>query len=166
MKPKNSKERRTSFLKFLGLFLLTVSMILLVVYFNFNVPKKENDLLRQQATVIENDREFQGDFFSEMEAVKKMMDSLDRPGAQVLHESSLISAKLAEMENTIPTKDSTYLYDMHMSIVDTYADMLENKGKLKELSESEKLIDDYAVELEKCEQLLRDTERQVIRLRN
>ena len=63
MKPKNSKERRNSFLKFLALFLVTVGMIMAAVFFTYRVPTKENALLREQSKVIDTAMEFQSGFF-------------------------------------------------------------------------------------------------------
>lgn len=161
MKPKNSKERRTSFLKFLGLFIATVAMILLAVYFNFKVPTKENNLLREQSKLIEKEMEFQGNFFEEMQTVKRMIDSLEVPGAQINYESKLISSKLVEMQQSIPIADSTHLYDMHTTIVDLYVEMMENKEKLRSLSDAEGTIEEYKDALKQCRDDLKQAEREL-----
>jgi hypothetical protein len=143
MKPKNNKDRRSSFLKFLGLFIVTAGMIVAAVYFNFKVPSKENHLLRAESKLISSDKDFQNRFYLDMEKVKGMIDSLDVPGAQVGYESELISKKLVKMQTSLPTKDSTYLYDMHFSIVQMYLEMAENKKTLLSLSETESDIEYY-----------------------
>lgn len=161
MKPKNSKDRQSSFLKFLGLFILTAGMIVAAVYFNFKVPAKENDLLREQTKVVKEEMAFQSNFFSEMQEVKAMIDSLDVPGANVVFGSSQISDKLVEMQKSLPTKDSTYLYDMHMSIVDTYVELMDNKQRLRSLRDAEGEIEQYKVALKDCNTYLKQAEREL-----
>ena len=165
MKPKNSKERRNSFLKFLGLFLATVSMVVIAVYFNFRVPAKENELLREQAKLVKSEMEFQNGFFNEMQNIKGMIDSLDVPGQNTAYQKSLISAKLVDLQKTIPTKDSTYLYDMHTSIVDLYVELQSAKDKLHALRDAEGTIEEYKEALDKCNQYLKEAERE-LRVRN
>ncbi|MUH34704.1 hypothetical protein D9O36_02515 [Zobellia amurskyensis] len=161
MKPKNSKERRVSFLKFSGLFIVTVSVILGAVYFNFKVPEKENMLLREQASIVEGEIKFQKGFFGEMQGLKRMIDSLDLPGQNASYQNSLISAEIVNLQNEIPVKDSTYLYDMHMSIVQLYVELQTAKGKLNELRDAEGTIKEYKSELEACREDLKHVEREL-----
>lgn len=161
MKPKNSKERRNSFLKFLALFLVTVGMIVAAVFFNYRVPSKENALLREQSKVIESEMEFQSGFFNEMGHVKRMIDSLDVPGQNTAYQKNLISSKLVELQKTIPTKDSTYLYDMHMTIIELYVELQSAKDKLHALRDAEGTIAEYKEALDKCNQYLKEAEREL-----
>ncbi|MGB1309418.1 MAG: type VI secretion system transmembrane protein TssO [Oceanihabitans sp.] len=159
MKPQNSKERRSSFIKFLLLFLVTMFAVIFAIYFNYKVPNKENDLLRGQAKVIQEDLKFQNNFYSEMEQVKNLIDSLDEPGQNSSYQNSLISTKLVELQKTIPTKDSTYRYDMYMSIVKLHAELQEYKAELKSLQEAKTRIEEYKTALDKCKTDLKQTER-------
>ena len=129
------------------------------VFFNYKVPSKENDLLREEAKVIRTSQEFQSNFYNEMKAVGNMIDSLEVPGAQIAFETKLISSKLVEMQNSIPTDD--VLADMYTNIINNYADMLDNQGRLRELSDAEALIEDYEAELEKCIELKNQAEREL-----
>ena len=165
MKPKNSKERRNSFLKFLALFLVTVGMIMAAVFFTYRVPTKENALLREQSKVIDTAMEFQSGFFNEMEGVQKMIDSLDVPGQNTAFQKRLINDKLIELKNTIPTMDDdTHLYDMHMTIIDLYAELQMAKDKLHALRDAESMIEEYKDALETCRRDLKEAERE-LRLR-
>ncbi|GEQ86175.1 hypothetical protein ULMS_16830 [Patiriisocius marinistellae] len=161
MKPKNSKDRRSAFLKFLALFVVTVGMVVAAVYFNFRVPTKENDLLRAESKFLNEETKFQSNFYKDMEKVKAMIDSLDVPGAQIDYESKMISSKLVDMQKSLPTKDSTYLYDMHSSIVDMYLELIANKQKLRSLSDAENTIEEYKDAYEKCSQDLKQAEREL-----
>lgn len=66
MKPKNSKERRNSFLKFLLIFLVTVGTIVGAVYFNFQISNKENEVLKEQASLVKEELKFQASFANKM----------------------------------------------------------------------------------------------------
>ena len=66
MKPKNIKERRNSFLKFLLLFLITSATIVTAIFFTFKVPIKENNTLKAQAKRINRELTFQNSFFKKI----------------------------------------------------------------------------------------------------
>lgn len=159
MKPKNLKERRGRFLKFILLFLLTVATIMALVFFNFRVPKKENSLLKAQAKSIKKETEFQNGFSKKMKTLRNMIDSLDVPGQNISFQKSLINSNLADLQKTIPTKDSTYKYDMYIGIVKLYSDLVQSKDKLRDLKEAESTIAEYKDELESCRKTLTDSER-------
>ena len=159
MKPKNLKERRNRFLKFILLFLLTVSTIVALVFFNFRIPKKENNLLKTQAKAIKKEMAFQNEFTKKMKSLRNMIDSLDIPGQNISFQKSLINSKLVELQKTIPTKDSTYRYDMYTSIVKLHSDFVEAKDRLRDLKEAESTIAEYKDELETCRKNLTQTER-------
>ena len=159
MKPKNSKERRSAFFKFLGLFLVTMLTLLVAVYFNFKVPNKENALLKTQVKAVEKEMTFQNDFSAEMESIKSMIDSLDVPGQNVPYQNSKISEKLVSLQKTIPTKDSTFRYDMYSNIVAAYADLQQSEGELIDLKDAKNTIEDYKEALEKCRNDLKQAER-------
>ncbi len=164
MKPKNSKERRTSFLKFLALFAVTVGMIVTAVFFTYSVPRKENAQLREVTKVREAGMVFQKDFYDEMQIVKSMIDSLDVPGQDTNYQNSLIGDKLVDLRKTIPTKDNTHLYDMHISIIRLYSELKISKNKLNELRDAEELIEEYAKALDECKEELKEAQRE-LRLR-
>ncbi len=159
MKPKNVKERRNSFLKFLLLFLVTVGTIVTAVYFNFKVPNKENELLKNQAKSIEKEIDFQSDFSEQMGNIKHMIDSLDTPGVNIPFQNNLISKKLVNLQEKIPVKDSTYRYDMYANIVSLYAELQETKAKLRDLKDAEATIKEYKEALDNCKQDYKEVQR-------
>lgn len=50
MKPTNSKERKSLYLQFLLLYILSVIIIVITMHFYYSVPKKELNMLRAQKT--------------------------------------------------------------------------------------------------------------------
>ena len=161
MKPKNSKERSASFIKFLVLFLVTVSMILVAVYFNFEIPEKENKLLREQAKVIDEEMEYQSNFFAEMQILKEMIDSLDVPGQNMSYQNSMISNQLVDLQEDIPPKGSSHVYDMHMAIIQLYVELQTATDKVNSLRDAEGTIAEYKEAFENCKKDLVQAEREL-----
>jgi hypothetical protein len=48
MKPINSKERKTLYLQFLLLYMLSILVIIITMHFYYSIPEKELNLLREQ----------------------------------------------------------------------------------------------------------------------
>lgn len=159
MKSKNSRERRISFLKFISLFVVTVAMILVAVYFNFKIPEKENEILRTQIKTISSENDYQSKFYSEMMILKEMIDTLGTPGQNISYENSLISAKIVELEKNIPTKSSSPVYDTHMAIAKLFVELQNAKLKMNTLEDSEMTIAEYKLAYENCKNALTQTER-------
>lgn len=165
MKPKNAKQRTNSFLKFLLLFIVTVGTIITAIFFNFKVPKKENEVLKTQAKAIKREMEIQNEFSNGMIGVKKLFDSLDVPGSNKKFLNTLISDKLVSLQAIIPTKDSTYRYDMYTNIVKLNLGLLDAKERLHELRDAESSIEKYDLELDNCKQDYKQLQRDMDRLR-
>lgn len=161
MEPKNRKKRRISFLKFLALFIVTVCSVQAAVYFNYAVPKKENRLLRQKSAMLDSESKFQEGFFAEMKGLKGLIDSMDIEGQNISYQSSLITDKIVDLQKKIPSKDSTYLYDMHMDITQLYLELRATKENLIELKDAEKTIAEYKTALKECQEDLKQLEREL-----
>ena len=161
MKPKNRKERTNSFLKFLAIFIVTVSMIVVAVYFNFKIPEKENKLLREQAKVIDKEMEYQSNFFAEMRILKEMIDSLDVPGQNMSYQNSLISTQIVDLQKNIPPKGSSHVYDMHMAIIQLYVELQTATDKLHSLRDAEGTIAEYKEAYENCKEDLIEADREL-----
>ena len=159
MKPKNSKDRRASFLKFLAIFAVTITAILFAVYFNFKVPNKENKILKNQVEAVEKEMIFQDGFSNEMKTIRGMIDSLEIKGGNLPYQNSIISAKLADLQKTIPTKDSTFRYDMYTNIVSAYVELQDAKGELIKLKDSKATIDEYKIALDQVRDKFTQCER-------
>lgn len=137
-------------------------MIVVAVYFNFKIPAKENKLLRERAEVIKGEMAFQSKFYDEMQSLKAMIDSLDTPGQNSSYQNTLISTQIVDLQNRIPTKDSTYLYDMHHSIIQLYVELQTAKDKLHALRNAEGTIEEYKTALETCREDLKQMERELL----
>lgn len=155
MKPKNNKERRNSILKFALLFLITVSIIVVALFFDFDrLPLKENELLRERKAMAEKEMEYQEEFSGSMEEIKALIDSLDVPGQNILYISQLVNSKIVDLQRTIPVEDSTYRYDMYNNIINSYLELKEMKTKLTEYGEVDKRLKEYEEELDRVREEL------------
>ncbi len=150
MKPKNSKERRNSFFKFLLLFVVTVGFIIVTIFFTFQIPKKENSLLKEEILSVNKERTFQEGFQLEMSRVKQMIDTLDTPGLNLPFQNAQISEKLVDLQELIPIKDTDVNYELYKGMVDALADLQKSEMKLKGLADAENKIEDYKTALDKC----------------
>lgn len=162
MKPKNSTERRNAFLKFLALFLVTLLTVVYAVYFNYKIPVKENALLKEKVKQVETEMAFQNKFTKEMKAIKAMIDSLDVKGQNIPYQKNLISARLVDLQKTIPANDSTINYDMYDNIIKLYVEMQETKGEILSLNDAKNTISEYKLALDRCQNNLKQTERNLL----
>ena len=96
-----------------------------------------------------------------MIVLQQMIDSLGIPGQNSSYENQRISAKIVELEKNIPPKSSTHIYDMHMAITKLYVELQSAKNKLNGLQQSETLITEYEMDLEKCKEELTQTKREL-----
>ncbi|MBQ4821288.1 type VI secretion system TssO [Aquimarina sp. MMG016] len=160
MKPKNSKERRNSILKFSLLFLFTTALIVTAFYFDFDrVPFKENAVWRERSALIEKEMEYQKKFSKGMKEVRSLIDSLDVPGQNLQYLNQVISSKIVDLQKTIPKEDSTYRYDMYTNIIDSYVNIHDLKTKLREFDDVDERIEEYKEELEKTRKELNEANR-------
>jgi len=166
MKAKNRKARRNSFLKFFLLFILTTSIVVVALFFDFNVmPIKENKVLRQQAVEIEKEMKLQEDFSKDIQLLKGMVDSLDIPGQNRAFLNSMLSSQIVKLQEKVPVKDSTYRYDMYNNIIWSFAEIQKLKEELNSYSDVEERITEYREELAKCRDELKEEKRTVDALR-
>lgn len=160
MKPKNSKERRNSILKFALLFVITTAIIVTTFFFDFNlIPIQENKVLRKRSTLIEKEMEFQEGFSEGMKEVISLIDSLDTPGQNTSYIDQLINSKIVDLQKTIPVNDSTYRYDMYTNIVKSYLDIKEMKAKLKNYDKIDETLLQYKEELDRVREELNTANR-------
>lgn len=166
MKPKNTKERNASILKFALIFGVTLLLSLLAVFFDFNrLPFKENKILKGRMSQVEKEEIFQSKFSEDAEEIRSLIDSLDRPGQNVQYFNALINDKIVDLQKVIPVKDSTSYYNMYVNYVQSFVDIQELKTKLKKLENAEQRLQQYAQEIDRLSSDLDNKERFIQSLR-
>lgn len=166
MEPKNKKERTSSVLKFSLLFLVTIILILVATFFDFNrLPFKENSILRNKVTIADKELDYQKEFSSKSKEIKSLIDSLDTPGQNIQYFNALINSKIVELQQTIPAKDSTNNYEMYVNSVQSYVDIQELKTKLKSYDGVDAKLEEYRQELDRVTTKYNEAQRYLSSMR-
>ncbi len=154
-KPLNAKERNNAFLKFLLFLIITVAMICGAVYYNFDIPHKENRLLKEKVEQNRIQMMAQEKFTNKLVEVKQLMDSVGKPGVNTLYLNQLVSAKLKELTE-LQFIDSTVQAKMNRTVLSTYLDYNKVKTEMVNMGDAPNMIADLR---SRNEQLQRDNDQ-------
>jgi len=170
MRVLNKRERTTAFLWFLLFFVVTTGLFVLAVFFNFQVPSRENSELRKQLSTFRQEEAFQTEFVQKMEKVKNNLDSINLPNQNANYMDQVIAQDLVNMRNSIP-KDAVSHYGLYINIIQNYLLLQQSKQQLRGLqnaqqsiAELKEKIADLNKELENARSEL-DYNRQIMRSR-
>jgi len=155
----NTEERNKVFLKFMFLFILTVTLIVLAFFYGVKLPVAENRMLRQKIQVVEAREEKDKLMLNEMQRIKGLLDTLDLPGVNTEYVQHIITGKLAEMERTLPQNDSTYRKKMYSNMIQTYLELKNAKQSLIKLKDMKTTLDEYTEMIEKYKMELEQAQR-------
>ncbi len=153
----NKKERVSSFLLFLLMFVVTVGIIFVAVFFSYKLPWKENEILRAENQRIQYEFRYQKKFMQELEKIDVLIDSLDntREGYFFLEQS--INADLIDIKSDIP-KDSLDDKSMYENLILTYKKFMDAKRDLKQVENAKTEIDDLNDQIRDYEKEIRQLE--------
>jgi len=139
MQVLNRQERSVSFIWFLLFFIVTVGLFVLAVFFNYQVPARENASLRKELTSFREEQAFQAEFLQKLDKVKHNLDSINLPNQNANYMDQVIAASLAEMRNSIP-KDAVTHYGLYDNIVQNCLSLQQTKQQLRELQNAQQSI--------------------------
>lgn len=159
MKSLNVKQRRKAFISFLLLFLLTSSLVVLIVFFNLKVPEKENNYLRNRLNYLNIEAQQTANFAQKMDQVKNLIDSIGIKGTNIDYTEQLISTELALMRTKYIAEDSTSNIAMYNNIILTYLELKEAKIELLNLEDAKSDIETYVNMIEELKEKLEDKQR-------
>lgn len=153
----NTRERVISFSIFFLLFLFSIGLIITIVFSNVNIPIRENVELKKENDILKGEYEYQNKFTADIEIIKNYSDSLNSSKTDEDYYRQLALQKIAEVELTIPKKDtSTYRTLLYGNILLTNRELLESRMSLKKVSIDKSGIDSlhakvrtYEVEIDK-----------------
>ena len=154
----NKKERTSSFLLFLLMFVITVGILFTAFFFSYKLPWKENAVLRAENQKIRYEFLYQKKFIKELEVVDKLIDSLDntREGYFFLEQS--INAELIDIKSEIP-KDSLDDKSMYENLILTYKKLMDAKRDLKQVENAKNEIDDLNEQISEYEKEINQLEK-------
>lgn len=151
----NKRERTVSFLVFLGVFAITVVIIVGAIYFDYYLPWKENSELRKENELMSREFVFQEEFAGKMEELKTSIDSLNAPGQDFYYNQQRAISTIINMQQSIPTQDSLARDNMYDNIIITNRELIDAKktiqmmgGSKDELDKLLEQIETYKSELE------------------
>lgn len=159
MKPQNYKERNIALLKFVLLFTVTCTLVVVAVFFGTRLPVKENEYLRDRLRTVEFQLQAERRFAGRMENIKQLLDSMDLPNVNSDYMQQLISAELAGVQSIIPVSDSSYRQKMYSNVLQTYLELKTAKHSLIKMKGVEKSIEEYSQLVDQYSEELRQTQR-------
>lgn len=127
-KPLNTSERSSAFWKFFFFFLITVTMVTTAVYFNFRMPYKENEILKEKAETMRIQSMAQEKFTSNMVQAKALLDSMGKPGVNVKYIGDQVTSKISDL-GKIQFADSSLQGSMNRVILAVLLDFNKIKSE-------------------------------------
>ncbi len=155
-KPINITEHNRSFTKFLIFFLITLTMAVSAIYFNFQVPNKELAILRDRSDLLRNQQINQENYKRTLNDVIVILDKMDSSGSKAMVESEL-RIKMDALRNAASIEDSTASQKLNLMIftlVNKYRDakfsLFDLKGFDEELKKKNDKIQELNKDLDDC----------------
>ena len=158
MEALNTKERNDAYASFLVFFLITIALLLLAVFFAYQVPFKENERMRSQLKRYDHETEFMNSFLVKMTETKGLLDSVNLPTAQAPVIDGKIAEQIKQMGSMV-SGDSIRDKRVYENIIQTVIGLQDAKKLLRTSSATEtdlgsvqQQLNDLRMQLNLCEQ--------------
>ncbi len=122
----NTQDRNQAFLKFLLLFLVTVVLVVLAVYFDYRLPVRENKVLLDEVNVQRQEDIDQGKFASKMQECMVLLDSMDKAGVNSTQIELQLNGKLTDL-NVLQLKENTAYGIIDKAVVERLSELQQRK---------------------------------------
>ncbi len=136
----NKKERLSAFLLFLLMFIITTGVLFSAILFNYKLPLKENEVLKNENDKILAEFNFQKKFSDKVEYIGVLIDSLDKAPESFQFIEQSITFELVELKEKIPA-DSDQSLKLYDNVIITIKDLVNAKKLLLQVNDSKKEID-------------------------
>ena len=163
MNALNKKQRRSSFLKFLLLFVLLIGLILTTVFFSYKVPLKQNDEMINSINEVRKEKEFSSNFATQLSGISAMLDSMNIKGQKPETLDIILNDNLKKLSIMVD-RDSVYNKSMYRNIVFTLADLGAAKKQLRELTGKDVNLSDLQKQKEELSKQLYEAQQENLRL--
>ncbi|WP_295842618.1 type VI secretion system TssO [uncultured Apibacter sp.] len=137
----NKKDRWIAFLLFISLFTITIVVIVISIFFNYQLPWKENYELRKENAAMIYEFKYQEKFENQMEVLKKYIDSIDMPNNDIYYYQQKSIDMIIKMEQNMPGKDSIRRRLLYTNFLLTSRSLIDAKKTLKTYAKSKSEID-------------------------
>ncbi|TLX71648.1 hypothetical protein E9993_19980 [Labilibacter sediminis] len=156
MKPENTKDRKSLFIRFIVFFILAILIVIVPVFVTLRLPAQENEQTSGELKALQDERDFQRDFFAvRMDSVKGLVDSYNSDDVDIDKLNADIGFLLSEMEKSIAS-DTTWRASMNKNIVATYLSLKKMQNKILEVHEE---LDEVTSDLAKCKKDLKSSKK-------
>lgn len=150
MRPINEAERKRAFLNFLLLFVVTVAVILIAVFFSVQVPFKENDRLRKEKDLADNEKAALYLFEAKMQETMNLLDSINMSNNAYRY-SNYVEENIRKMSAMISDSSDvksicTKVTDNLKSLQTAYDQIKKSTNSSAELAEKEREIQQLKAE--------------------
>ncbi|KIX21639.1 hypothetical protein SY27_08050 [Flavobacterium sp. 316] len=156
----NKKERFNAFMLFLLMFFITTGVLIAAIFFNFKLPLKENDVLKNENDKMNTQFTFNRMFSERIEDIGKLVDSLDVSPESFQFIEQSINYELVDLKEKIPN-DSIVNPKLYENVILTIKSYVNTKKKLFLINDSKKEIDDLTDDLKDLEEENKDLARKL-----
>lgn len=147
MQPLNKSIRKKTFSNFLLLFLLCIAIIITTIFFSFQAPLKQNDLLLKESRSYVKDKEFSRSFMAEMSNIAGMLDTINTKATK----PDLLDGSITEGIKRLNAKievESAPDKDFYNNMVFLLSDIQSAKKQLRENTGKDQNVDALRQQIE------------------
>ncbi|NTS43877.1 hypothetical protein HRG84_23555 [Flavisolibacter sp. BT320] len=101
MKPQNKTERSRAFIGFLLFFIVTISLVVVVIFFSIEVRQAENEKLRHKLAALQKESESTANFNRLMEEAMDELNKLSIPTESAVAVNQRVQLKISAMEKLL-----------------------------------------------------------------
>lgn len=146
MKPINEKERTLAFIQFMVLAVLAVILIMFVVFFNYDLKSRQNDVLKSQNKTLVEEKRFLSGLSHEIDSLVRVIKSMDgMESDQLVVTRTKISDQLRDLTKNI--SDSSDVSKLKKSLSDALYNWATDKIIVKNAKDNERIINDCKKEV-------------------
>ena len=156
----NAKQRNEAFVKFISFFIVTLAIIVAAVYFDYQLPLKDNEILRAKIRSYENQIYNQQQFIAGMETAKKLTDSIGKSEQF----NALLDQEAARQLEALKSplyQDSTIYATMNKDVFSVFYDYYELNKRLLQLKDETKQAEKLKQDLTQCQANFTDAQRTI-----
>ena len=153
MKPKNSPQRTSAFIRFTIFYVITTLIIIAAVFFGLQVPFKENRQLEAQLQTVHREREFDRKLYEMIRSTQRMLDSVNiaKPNTEVV--DGRINQNIVAMDAMLHN-DSTSAKMIYSELVAIFTEAKNDKAQIRKASDKDEVVKMKDEEIQKLKQNL------------
>jgi len=142
------------------MFIITTGVLFFAIFFNYRLPLKENEVLKNENDKILAEFNFQKKFSEKIEHIGVLIDSLDKSPESFQFIEQNISFELVELKEKIPA-DSDQSLKLYDNVILTVTDLVNAKKLLLQVNDSKKEIDMLNTQIKAYEEENKDLIREL-----